>query len=160
MTAYILHLAQETAFVEAPAATPWGQAWTEIVRGPARDLRARFDLCVTVSARVPVELGCSRRDGLRVALWMEDGFRLVQRDDVDAIIYSPGLLGCLEAHRPARATLVAARAVAKGRVLAAEDLETKLGGDGLAAARASALLGRPAAHDLKAGDPVDFGCVL
>lgn len=75
------------------------------------------------------------------------------------LLFKPSPVARLDLLRRGRRTLVAARAVAAGTTLAAADLAEVLGGIGVGAEHAAAMLGRRALYALAEGTAIDFGMI-
>lgn len=75
------------------------------------------------------------------------------------LLFKPSPVARLDLLRRGRRTLVAARAVAVGSLLAEPDLAEVLGGTGVGAEHAPTMLGRRVLYALAEGTAIDFGMI-
>lgn len=126
---------------------------------PLAALAARYHVIIPADhLSVPPMLA----EGVRAAFLCTDldAFDRLRRLTLPGdLLFKPSPVARLDLLRRGRRTLVAARAVAAGSVLAAADLAEVLGGAGIGAEHAPAMLGRRALYALAEGTAIDFGMI-
>jgi len=125
-----------------------------------QDVVGDYDLILPIDGPIVPPIG--GRDGLRLAFLCTGVAALhsvLAADLPGDILFYPSRLALLDLERAARRTLVAARPLGAGEVLAAEHLADEDGGVGLDVTLKSAVMGRRVLYDLAAAAPIDFGMI-
>ena len=139
------------------AAGGWPVPFDETVVGDAMTLAGRYDAIVQADHLTRPPLA---QPGTRLGFLVGDLDSLERLRGMALpgdVLFQPSALARLDRHRRARRTLVSARALTTGSLLARADLVEETGGQGIDASLAEAVIGRRLLYDLASGQPVDFG---
>ena len=131
----------------------------EATPAPLAEVAARYHVVIPANHLIEPPMLAA---GIRAAFLCSDldAFDRLRRLALPGdLLFKPSPVARLDLLRRTRRTLVAARPIASGAVLAAADMADLLGGNGIGVEHRADMLGRRALYALAEGTAIDFGMI-